>query len=842
MFSPRWRKVFRDLFNYKMRTFLVVLSIAVGVLGVGVVTQTFSVVSTQMERSVALSNPAAATLTVGDFDDELVQTVRRMPGIEWAEGQAITGVTVQMPDGSQKTMQVYAVPDFNDIRIDKIFPVTQPFGADPTFGAERGTWPPGEHEILFEQSSLDLPGILPPGLQVGGTLETKSGDKERALKIAGLAHQPLNYPAPFRGSTPFGFVNLDTFEWLTGSRRMNLLVMTVSENKLDQAHIKEVAAEVRKKIEGGGRTVYGVAIPQPGRHWAADLFNGIALLLNLLGYLAAALAAFLIVNTIAAQIGGQIRQIGMMKAIGARSGQLVVMYMVLVLFYGLLAFLIAAPLSAFLSREAANYLAGFINTTFPDDLFVPSVVVLQAVIALTIPLIVGIVPVWTGTRISVREAISDYGLGSTEVKARSRGLVRNILSLLWRPFGFILRWAWRIVTWPLGLVAARISRPLRLSLRNTIRRRGRLALTLITLVLGGTIFMAVFNVRASMLATLDYALQNWQFDVLLGLEHSYRTDLVNQVIAETPGIVRAESWGMETVTRVRADDTESVGLSFFAPPIGTQMVKPDLIEGRWLLPEDENAWVISNAIVQAEPDLKVGQTVTLKIGEKKTDWVIVGIVRSVGQLGGGLGVSYVNYPYYASIAGQVGRTGVVQFTTEQHDLAFQKQVQKDLTARLENAGVRAGFGITVAEIKANNELFFNIIIGLLLIMSVLMAIVGGLGLMGTMTLNVLERTREIGVMRAIGASDGAVQQIFIVEGVLIGLISWAFSALLSAPLGQGLGLLVGFAIFQFPLSQSVSTDGIVMWLVIVVILSAMASFVPARRASKLTVREVLAYE
>jgi putative ABC transport system permease protein len=127
-------------------------------------------------------------------------------------------------------------------------------------------------------------------------------------------------------------------------------------------------------------------------------------------------------------------------------------------------------------------------------------------------------------------------------------------------------------------------------------------------------------------------------------------------------------------------------------------------------------------------------------------------------------------------------------------------------------------------------------------MAVLLAVVGGLGLMGTMSLNVLERTQEIGVMRAIGASDGAVRQVFMVEGILIGLISWLLGAGLALPLSKLLSDAVGLAFTKAPLSYTFSLNGVLLWFVVVVILAALASFLPARSASRLTVREVLAYE
>jgi putative ABC transport system permease protein len=130
----------------------------------------------------------------------------------------------------------------------------------------------------------------------------------------------------------------------------------------------------------------------------------------------------------------------------------------------------------------------------------------------------------------------------------------------------------------------------------------------------------------------------------------------------------------------------------------------------------------------------------------------------------------------------------------------------------------------------------------MLFMALLLAVVGGLGLAGTMSLNVLERTREIGVMRSIGASNGSVRSVVMVEGMLIGLISWAIGAVLSIPASLGFSTAVGMAFMGRPLVFSFSIQGVIAWLVLALAVAAVASLLPAQRAAQISVRESLAYE
>ena len=136
----------------------------------------------------------------------------------------------------------------------------------------------------------------------------------------------------------------------------------------------------------------------------------------------------------------------------------------------------------------------------------------------------------------------------------------------------------------------------------------------------------------------------------------------------------------------------------------------------------------------------------------------------------------------------------------------------------------------------------DILVTFLLIMALLTASVGSMGLAGTMSMNVLERTREIGIMRSIGAKDSVIMHTVIVEGVVIGLISFAMAVVLSIPFTYLLSTIISVTIFETPIKVVFTLIGYGIWLALVLVLSTIASILPARNAARLTIREVLAYE
>ena len=156
--------------------------------------------------------------------------------------------------------------------------------------------------------------------------------------------------------------------------------------------------------------------------------------------------------------------------------------------------------------------------------------------------------------------------------------------------------------------------------------------------------------------------------------------------------------------------------------------------------------------------------------------------------------------------------------------------------------MKVSYSQTGHDVQEQSRSVFEIIAILLLAMSVLAAVVGGIGLMGTMSINVLERRREIGMMRATGATSPVVAGIFVFEGVLIGVLSWVLAVPLSYPAAKLFGRVIGDTLLSADLYFHYSVAGALAWLVIVVVVAVLASLLPALQATRVSVREALAYE
>jgi putative ABC transport system permease protein len=488
----------------------------------------------------------------------------------------------------------------------------------------------------------------------------------------------------------------------------------------------------------------------------------------------------------------------------------------MILAYSLIALLIAVPLGALAGYGLAAMMAGMFNATLQGFRFVPAAVAIQVALAIFVPLAAGFLPVRSGSRISVQRAISNDHPG--ELKATPR-----------------------LFAWLNSLGMGLLSRPLLLSLRNTFRRTGRLMLTLFTLTVAGAIFIAVFNARDSMEAYMDNLMQHFMADVNLNLERPYRSERIVQAAKQVAGVQEVEAWSGAAAEILDPQDNLLENLSIIAPPADTPLLDPDMLAGRWIQPGDQRALAVSDAIYDLYPDLQPGDALRLRLlGGRAEEWTVVGVFRFTKMLGDPIG--YADYDYVSQLLGTPGQSSSFRVITSAHTLESQQAISQALDSHLRSldfpvSNVEAGMVI-----REQSGQGVNIMVVFLLTMALLTAFVGSIGLAGTMGMNVLERTREIGVMRAIGAVDLAIIKSVVIEGVFIGLISWACAWMLSYPFSVLMLRIISTAMLSDPFPLAYTLQGVFLWLGVVVVLSALASVLPAHSAARLTIREVLAYE
>jgi putative ABC transport system permease protein len=796
MISSRWKKIWADFWGNKSRTILTILTITVGTFAVGFTSNLGQYMSVSMDSDYLSSNPSEAEVYAGPLDDDSVKIAREVPGVNAVEGFSTTSARLVHTDGEKISIQFTAIEGPYSLTLNTLKPAMGENSIPPLY----------EKEVLVDSSAESL------GYQPGDILVIElDGGKRRELRLGGYLHNATGFPYNL-AETVTAFVTPDTMEWLGGSRDYNMLAVSVAENPTDAEHVTQVAQSVADRIERSGATIYYVNVYQPGHHFAYSIAQGMFFILGALGWMTVLLSCFLIINTITALMTQQTRQIGIMKATGGGMFQITGMYVTLILGFGLGALAIAIPLANGAARNIGDGMAAWLNFYPATYSGYTSTIIQQIIVALVVPVLAALWPIFNSVRVTVREAISDYGI-------KFRGKPKDTT---------------------VGKRTVLIPRPIRLSLRNAFRRKARLALTLFTLVLAGAIFIGVFNLWASFDKVINDIQGYFLADINVSFNRSYRFDKVASMAENIPGVKSVEGWLQYPGTLISDEKEAGTQIVFVAPPSNSTLIDPIITTGRWLTTGDENAIVIGNHLLNIFPDLKVGDTLTIKIDGKETSWNIIGTYSITGNTD--VPLLYVNYEYISKLINQPDQVYSLRVITTSHDAALQEKVNDQLTALYEARGIQVSNTQLASDFIQNQTAQTDIFVYFMLVMASLIAVVGGLGLMGMMSINVLERTREIGVMRAIGASNMDIQSIVIVEGMVIGLISWIISILLSIPITVVLTTGVGLAILTAPMPAVYGISGIIAWLIGTLLIATLASALPARRASRLTVRDTLAYE
>ncbi len=797
LFKPRWSKVLSDLWDNKLRTVLVVASIAVGVFAVGTIVTTYVILSEDIGARFSARNPANIDIWTDPFYDDFVRTIERVPGVMDAEGRQIIQVRASQDGENWQKVKLIGVDDFYEVQINRLTVL-------------EGTVTPDRRELVVSDDFLNSTGF-----SVGDEIEIEMPDgTTHVLPLVGLVSDQVTNGRDFMGGAN-GYVTLDTLKWLGGGDHFNHLYVRVDGDSNDETRILSLSDDIEDKIERNNRQVYRTKTQLSSEHPLASIVLALLGIMGALGGLILVLSSSLIVNTLNALLTQHLRQIGVMKLVGARSEQIMGMYLILILSYGVVALVLALPLSGGAGYAFAQFITGFINAEIQAFRVIPIAIILQVLIALLIPLVAGYIPVNNGSKTTVRRAISNDRPGG---QSSGAGWLNQVSER---------------VHW--------LSRPILLSLRNTFRRKGRLVLTIFTLTVAGAIFIAVFNVRSSMSYFMDQIGQHFQADITLSFNKPYPVSRIKQVVLPIPGVVDLEGWGAASVDVLAPDDSVLETIQIMAPPAESVLVDPEILAGRWMQPGERKSLVVSDSIYDLYPDLEPGDTVHVDTPEdRQEDWTIVGVFRFTGDMENTL--AYADYSFIADLLDMPNQALTYRVITNDHSFEGQAQIGRAIDEYLSDRD----FMVNEVEIgsftRDQSTKGIDILIIFLLLMALLTAFVGSIGLTGTMGMNVLERTREIGVMRAIGAMDSEIIKSVVIEGSFIGVITWVLAIFLSFPISYVLLKIVSEAMMGSLMQLTITYQGSLIWLAAVLALSVVASILPARNAASLTIREVLAYE
>lgn len=799
-----WDKVWFDLWQRKGRTLLAVLSIAAGVFAIGTIFGMTDQMLVAMDAAHTAVVPSHMNIILRQpIDRATADSIANIPGIAGVEALNLATVRYKTdPDADWDAGTLVMRDDYANQTYDWLL-------------LKQGVWPEGQ-TIAIERMSEDYYDI-----HLGDEVIFEMAGTDRAFPVTGQIRHPFIPPPDFGGNAYF-FVDATGMERF-GIPEGSFLQLLVRVDSYSEEYAKDRAAAIKEQLGKQGVGVSLIIYQDPNEHWARALVSGIMLVLKILAVVSLLTSVIIVINTTTAVITQQTDQIGVIKAIGGTSSTIMRLYLTGVLIYGLLALLIALPIGMLMAYGTTRQLLSLFNIDYNSFTIAPRAAVLQVIAALIAPLLAALWPVLKGAAISVREAIATYGLGGDFGSSRLDRVVERVAERY-------------------------LSSPYAVALTNLFRRKGRLMLTQLVLVLAGTMFLMVLTLAASMTETLDNELARRDYDLRLFFFVPQRSDRLMAIAESVPGVVDTEAWysvvGTVLQEGQRVEDTGGLGAELFGIPAGSTMYEPLITAGRWLAPDDSgNVAVISRETAEFN-DLAVGDRITVDLGELgASDWLIVGTYQAVSP------DVFTTDPIYApetavvNATKRANRATQLLVRTEDTSAAGTQAMMTALSDayKTRNINVNPFFSRTKPQDREYAFNQFGVVNNMLFSLALIMGIVGGIGLMGSLSISVVERTREIGVLRSIGAETPTIMTMFVLEGVLQGVMSWLIAVPLSLLIARPVAALLGQTIFETNLDFAYSGTAVVIWLVAIVSISILASLIPAHAAARVSVRESLAY-
>jgi putative ABC transport system permease protein len=777
------RKAYRDLTRRRLRSFLTVIGIIIGVAGLVAITSTSKNMTAAQAEAYNNNSQQDMRWWVGYAPGSLEAALREVPNVEVAELRAIY-VTKWNVDGAWRDIRFNGVRNFDDMRVNKIDLV-------------EGRWP-RRGEVALDASVRE---VVPVSLGDEIAYRAGEGNQVRKLVVVGFARSP-SYPSATIVGTAAGFT-LDTeVQQMYGQSGNNQLLVRLGD--FSPGARTETKAEIERAFAKRNLQYGSYWERNPEDYVGKRQLDALVALMSVFSLVGLVISSFLVANTLSAVISEQMGEIGAMKAIGASASKVLSVYVIAGAMYGVLGTGIGLLVGVLGGHALLLYLGSLFNLTIGGISVDPVDIIQGVAVGVGVTTLAALLPAWRGTSITVRKALDSYGITTTYGQ------------------GWLDRAVGRVKGLP--RVAA-------MSVRNLARRKARNLVTVAAIGMATAAFLSAQATTESVTASINHAYDVYGSDAWIWFMSPVGQNFASSLLS-IPEVRGVEAWASRTA-EVGEDRVTMWGL-----PPDTGLYRARVMQGRWLDPLEPNGAVISSRFAELRR-LRVGDRIELTTGGRSEWFTVLGVVDDNAQGLQSLSRGKIFVPL-ATVGRLTNSSGMADFFAVQMYEHTGEYVQGALD-KLERKYRQLSPGMLAAYADKEQSLEASKILSVLLYaMTVIVATIGGIGIANTLTLNVLERRREIGIMRAVGARNGHMVQAFFTEAIALGGAGFLLGVLLGYPMAAFLVALMSAVLF--PLEFYFPLEVVATAFLFTLALTVVASLGPALGAARLKVSSALRYE
>lgn len=782
-----FKKALRDILSDKHRAIVSLLAIIIGMSSFGIVTFCYSIVSREIPKLYRHTNPVSASIFVDNVDDNLIELTKNFEGIEGFELKANYSFRVQSGQ-ALKTLDLFAAEDFGNAKYNKV-------------SLTDGTFTMGHDEALIEKDALNVANA-----SLGDSVSViLSDDNIRQLRLVGSVNDVSVHPASMHNLV-YLYVSFDTLQTL--GLTPNKIDYVITGDHYSKENIEAISNQYVKMLEYHGYAVKRLDIASnPGESIHMSEYAGSLLLLQIFSVVAFLFSCMIMSNLLSSILNNQIKQIGILKAIGGKTRQIFAAYMMAVLVLVSISAAISIPAVALISGGLSKAMLALGNMV-PMSTGVPGYYyALFCAVILIVPIIVACSPLRIGIRITVKEAISDYGI-------QAKGVGNREIS------------------------GTFFTRPVLLSLRNATQRKSRLALNITLLALGGAMFVTVVTMMISVQATLDRNLASLNYDYQITVSQKLTDGELENAINGIEEVKAFERWEGGIVQLQQENGQIGSSYSVISPPNDTDMMTPDMMTGHWIDQVDTDSVVVSHKFLTTESGYAMGKPILLQINNTVKQFIIAGVLKDFSVAG-----IYMNRNTFEQFFPREQTQSSIKLSTVS-TIRNKRAFYTSLDKQFENSGVFVIQSESKEEMNDILKSHFLVTLQTFLLIILLIVAVSAFGLAATMNAQTAERTKEIGIMKAIGANKRQIMRIVTTESIFIAIASWVISGVVGFGTSFAGLSIFGTNILKAPLVFQIFPYllSFIIWLGLVIFVGYMASRKTAKRAAKMSIKQALVLE